>query len=446
MPDEQPSTPPFGGTVVQGTIAPVAVEPHPASGAEVPAPPGYELFEEIGRGGMGVVYRARDTRLNRDVAVKLLQDRFAAGSTAARRFVDEAQITGQLQHPGVPPLHELGALSDGRPFLAMKLIKGRTLDELLKERADPTANFGRFLIVFEAVCQAVAYAHSKGVIHRDLKPANVMVGAFGEVQVMDRGIAKVLRPDAKTQSEPAGVQQLMIPVVQPVRPYLGTRTGTSGVSPGSEIRVVRDLNELTVAGAVFGTPAYMAPEQAGGEVEKIDRRSDVFGLGGILCVMLTGKPPYIGPDSEAMLLMAIRGELSEALVRLDGCGAAPELVSLVKRCLAPNRDDRPADAAEVADVLALYRVGLQEKAQAVVSERAASEARRRERRRQVLWWFLAESLVILGSLVLFPLLYVVMNLCNRVGVKGIWAASAVVVAFAAVCWFITRTMNRLRRP
>src|SRR5262245_32127680 len=155
----------------------------PAAG--LPRVPGYELSGEVGRGGMGVVYRARDLSLDRDVAVKLLQDGYPADSPVARRFTDEARITAQLQHPGVPAVYRVGALPDGRPFLAMKLIKGRTLAALLAERPDPAADRGRFVAVFEHVCQAVAYAHSLRVIHRDLKPSNLMVGKFGEVQVMD---------------------------------------------------------------------------------------------------------------------------------------------------------------------------------------------------------------------------------------------------------------------
>ena len=144
---------------------------------------------------MGVVYRARDTGLDRDVAVKLLSERYAPDSVPAQRFLSEARITGQLQHPGIPAVHQVGTLADGRPFLAMKLIKGSTLETILKYRPDPSADGGPAaggLAIFEAVCQAVGYAHAHRVIHRDLKPANVMVGAFGEVQVMDWGLAKVL--------------------------------------------------------------------------------------------------------------------------------------------------------------------------------------------------------------------------------------------------------------
>ena len=147
------------------------------------SPPGYELCDEIGHGGMGVVYRARDTALDRDVAVKLLSQRYPADSPAAQRFLSEARITGQLQHPGIPAVHQVGILADGRPFLAMKLIKGSTLETILEQRPDLSAERGRLLAIFEAVCQAVGYAHAHRVIHRDLKPANVMVGAFGEVTI-----------------------------------------------------------------------------------------------------------------------------------------------------------------------------------------------------------------------------------------------------------------------
>src|SRR5215467_7035888 len=164
----------------------------PEPSAPPASPPGYELLNEIGHGGMGVVYRARDVALGRDVAVKLLSQRYPADSLPAQRFLSEARITGQLQHPGIPAVHQVGALADGRPFLAMKLIKGSTLEALLKQRPDPSTDRGRLLAVFEAVCQAVGYAHAHRVIHRDLKPTNVMVGAFGEVQVMDWGLAKVL--------------------------------------------------------------------------------------------------------------------------------------------------------------------------------------------------------------------------------------------------------------
>src|SRR5262249_50640518 len=175
---------------------------------------------------------------------------------------------------------------------AMKLIKGRTLAELLEERASPADDLARFLGIFEQVCQTVAYAHSRGVIHRDLKPQNVMVGAFGEVQVMDWGLAKVL-------GEASWERQ---------RPEAGTliRTARSGSGAGSE----------TEAGSLLGTPAYMPPEQAQGDVALLDRRCDVFGLGAILCEILTGKPPYLGRSAEEVRRKAANADLRDALTRL----------------------------------------------------------------------------------------------------------------------------------
>src|SRR5262245_38723641 len=155
----------------------------------------WRLVEEIGRGGMGIVLRAVDPFFGRQLAVKVLLARADERPDLARRFLDETRLTGRLQHPGIPPVHEQGTLDDGRPYFTMKLIQGRTLDALLKERASPLDDLPRFVTIFGQVCQTVAYAHSQGVIHRDLKPHNVMVGAFGEVQVMDWGLAKVLASD-----------------------------------------------------------------------------------------------------------------------------------------------------------------------------------------------------------------------------------------------------------
>lgn len=160
--------------------------PEPAASA-VPLPPNagrFQILDEIARGGMGVVYRAHDPAVNRSVAVKVLQERFRKHAVAISRFIEEGQITGQLQHPGIPAVHEIGTLPDGSPFLAMKLVKGDTLADQL---AGPSPDRSQLVAVFLQIAQAVGYPHSKGVIHRDLKPANVMLGQFGEVQVMDWG-------------------------------------------------------------------------------------------------------------------------------------------------------------------------------------------------------------------------------------------------------------------
>jgi tetratricopeptide (TPR) repeat protein/serine/threonine protein kinase len=325
------------------------------------APPGYELLGEVGRGGMGMVYRARDRSLDRDVAVKLLQDRYPAGSPAARRFTGEARITAQLQHPGIPAVHQVGTLPDGRPFLAMKLIRGRTLDDLLKERPAPSADRGRFLAVFEQVCQAVGYAHAHKVIHRDLKPSNVMVGAFGEVQVMDWGLAKVLAGGGHQLPEPRGDPDATL---------------------GTEVRSARGADLETQAGSLLGTPAYMAPEQASGAVDRIDARSDVFGLGGVLCAILTGKPPYVGETAESTRQLAARAKLDDAHARLAGCGAEPELVGLCLRCLAAEPDDRPRDAGAVADAVHRLRADAEDRARRAELDRARAEVQAAEQRKR----------------------------------------------------------------
>jgi WD40 repeat protein/serine/threonine protein kinase len=340
--------------------------------ADLPQLPEYELLSEVGCGGMGVVYRARDLALDRDVAVKLLQDSYPADSPLARRFTDEARITAQLQHPGVPAVYRVGTLPDGRPFLAMKLIKGRTLAALLGERPDTSADPGRFVATFEQVCQAVGYAHAHDVIHRDLKPSNVMVGAFGEVQVMDWGLAKVLT----ARGRPPG----------PLDAALDTAAGTA-------IRPARGADQETQAGSLLGTPAYMPPEQAIGAVDRVDARSDVFSLGGILCAILTGRPPYVADTTEATRQLAARARLDDAHARLAACGAEPELVALCRRCLAPEPDDRPRDAGEVAAAVAALRAAADERARRAELERVrlegeqaialARSAERRKRRRLV---------------------------------------------------------------
>jgi eukaryotic-like serine/threonine-protein kinase len=152
----------------------------------------YRIDGEIARGGMGAVLKGRDPDLGRDVALKVLRDDLRDNADMVRRFVEEAQIGGQVQHPGIVPIYELGTFADRRPFFSMKLVKGHTLAQLLEERAGPDDDQPRFLSIFEAIVQTVAYAHARGVIHRDLKPSNAMVGSFGEVQIMDWGLAKVL--------------------------------------------------------------------------------------------------------------------------------------------------------------------------------------------------------------------------------------------------------------
>ena len=289
---------------------------------------------------MGAVLKGRDTDLGRDLAVKVLLEQHRDHPELVRRFVEEAQIGGQLQHPGIVPVYELGTFPDRRPFFAMKLVKGRTLAALLEARRDPADDRPRFLGVFEQVCQTVAYAHARGVIHRDLKPSNVMVGAFGEVQVMDWGLAKVLAAGGAADDE-RSMQR----------------------SDESVIRTVRSGSaaDASHAGSVLGTPAYMAPEQARGEIDSLDERADVFGLGAILCEILTGQPPYVGRNSGEVQRLAARADLDDARTRLDACGADPELLALARLCLAAEPRHRPRDAGEVALAMTAYLDGVQER-------------------------------------------------------------------------------------
>jgi len=329
------------------------VTPQTTSGLVPQGRANYQLMGEIARGGMGSILKGHDTDLGRDVAIKVLREEIAGNSTAVQRFVEEAQIGGQLQHPGIVPVYELGLMADDRPYFTMKLVKGRTLAELLHERKSLTEGRGRFLAIFEAVCQTVAYAHSKKVLHRDLKPANIMVGAFGEVQVVDWGLAKVLQRGGVADEERAREDRMS--VVETVR---------SG--PGS-------YGSDSLAGSVMGTPAYMAPEQAQGEIDKLDERADVFSLGAILCELLTGEPPYLEGEERA-LVQAARAHLDPCRARLERCDADAELVQLCLDCLTPARDARPRNADEVAHRIQAYLASVEDRAHRAEVE--AAEQRR----------------------------------------------------------------------
>ncbi len=330
---------------------------------EMPAPAQrpdrYQLFGEIARGGMGAVFRGRDVDLGRDLAVKVLLDAHKNQPELIKRFIEEAQIGGQLQHPGVVPVYELGSFADRRPFFTMKLVKGQTLADLLRARSSPADDLPRFLSIFAAMAQTLAYAHTRGVIHRDLKPSNIMVGSFGEVQVMDWGLAKVLPQGGVVadQPEPAAEPAVPVSVIQTAR------TGSGA--------------DASQAGSVLGTPAYMAPEQARGEMERVDERADVFGLGAILCEILTGEPAFTGRSPSAIVLQATLGEMDRTFARLDVCGAERELIALAKDCLAPQRDDRPRRAGVVAERVTAYLADVQERLRHAELARVEERARRR---------------------------------------------------------------------
>ena len=328
----------------------------------------YQILGEIARGGIGIVYKGRDRDLNREVALKVLRAEYTGRPDVVQRFIEEAQVGGQLQHPGIVPVYAMGMQPDGRPSFAMKLVKGRTLAELLESNprgVDLTT-------VFQQMVQTIAYAHSRGVIHRDLKPANVMVGAFGEVQVVDWGFAKVLG-----QEEPARPEQTIVQTV---------RSGSEG--------------SQSLVGSVMGTPAYMPPEQAMGSIEDLDERADVFALGAILCQVLTGQPPYTGAPND-QLIAAAQSRLGPAMARLAACPSAEGLKQIVRDCLQPLMQDRPPHAGAVAERMSLYFADVEQRAHAaeldVVASQARAERARDAHRRNLMLSAAALLLILVGG-------------------------------------------------
>ena len=322
----------------------------------------YQLHGEIARGGMGAIIKGRDTDLGRELAIKVLLDSHKDKPEVLQRFVEEAQIGGQLQHPGIVPVYELGQFGDQRPFFTMKLVKGETLAALLAKRKDPSDDLPKLLGIFEQICQTMAYTHSKGVIHRDLKPANIMVGAFGEVQVMDWGLAKVLGVGGVEDEKRSLDKQRNVSVIQ-------TRRGVGSDVPG-------EVGSQTQMGSVMGTPAYMPPEQALGEIGRLDERADVFGLGAILCEILTGEPPYVGEDGTQVFRLASRGKLDDCFARLEESGVDEELAVLVRQALASEPGDRQDNAGVVAEGVTEYLTGVQDRLKASELARAKAQTRR----------------------------------------------------------------------
>ena len=290
----------------------------------------YLIGRELGRGGMGVVYEGWDAHLQRSVAIKIMDRAQHARPGGLQRFFREARIASRLEHPGIITIHEFDVAPGDQAFIVMQLLSGQTLKRVLADTTDRTAALPALLAVFHDVCQAMANAHGAGVIHRDLKPSNIMVGPFGVVTVMDWGVAKMLD----------GEDDIVDDVDVTVPLMVATEETTQSQS--------------TIAGTVFGTPSYLAPEQARGEVNRLDRRADVFGLGSILCEILTGTATFSAPDADARWKLAAAGATAAALERLDACGGPLPVVMLAKRCLAVDPDDRPADAREVVEVLTGY--------------------------------------------------------------------------------------------
>ena len=268
----------------------------------------FELVEKIGQGGMGTVFLAQDRKLQRQVAVKVLNSPLQ-DTQARARMVKEACIVAGLEHPSIVPVHDCGELPDGRFFYAMKLVRGKRLDAAL----EPATPLPDRLRLFQRICDGVAFAHANGVIHRDLKPQNIMIGAFGEVLVMDWGIAK----EVANQHQSPGTE---------------SPNGT-GHLPGH-----------TLDGTVLGTPGYMAPEQAHPDANLvIDKRVDVYSLGAILHFLLTGRAPTT--DQHSGTLIPLR-QLKRSIPR--------PLEAICLKALAADRDNRYGSVAELADDISAY--------------------------------------------------------------------------------------------
>ncbi len=322
----------------------------------------YVVAGEIARGGMGLILRAVDRDIRREVAMKVLLDETDEGSASETRrrrlrFVEEAQVTGQLEHPNIVPIHDIGVGTDGRLFFTMKMVRGRSLAHALIDlrRGNPKATsdgtLGRLLGVLVGVCNAVAFAHSRSVIHRDLKPANIMIGEYGEVLVMDWGLARVGQTRANPTPTAPGATPGGTPKVdtraQPVLDLADEKLATivAGFRTQAGTRISSD--ELNEDGTVEGTPAYMPPEQARGDLKAIDERSDVYSLGAILYEMLCFRPPVGGRDLQEVLDHVIAGRIPPPERRAPDRVMPPELSAVAMKALASNPTERYQSVIEL---------------------------------------------------------------------------------------------------
>jgi len=330
---------------------------------DAPLTGGYTLVREIARGGMGQIYFGEDPQLKREVAVKVSS--ISEGGEDPR-FTKEAEVLAQLAHPNVVPIHSIGVDKQGRPFYAMKLVKGRTLQAVLNAIRDGDAaavkdySLATLITIFRKVCDAMAFAHSKRILHRDLKPENIMVGEYGEVLVMDWGLAKVLEGVLGEQGAEAGG---------------GSGGETRSVASTARVNESGDFG-MTMEGEVMGTPQYMSPEQAEGMVAELDERSDIYSLGGVLYAILTLRPPIDGKTLNEVLSKVKNGQISSMITKRGGKGAievgtpaaigaeVPEALRAVTlKAMAKERAKRYASVEEFAADLEAYQNGFATRAE-----------------------------------------------------------------------------------
>ena len=312
----------------------------------------YDIGAIIAQGGMGAIVEAQDKLLRRKVAMKVMLSTGAQVDVV--RFIEEAQITGQLEHPNIVPVYELGVDEQEQVFYTMKLVRGITLHDVLsfiEKRVQDTVRkypIGVLLNIFQKVCDALAFAHSKGVLHRDLKPANIMLGEYGEVLVMDWGIARASGRNEAATSEPAR-----------------TLVRSARQDEGAEM--------MTMAGMVLGTPQYMPPEQARGEIDRFDARTDIYSLGAILYHILTLEPPVRGSDMGEMIQSVADGkvaprfardepqrvETTQLLPHIPGGKIPDALAEVTRKAMSIRQEDRYQTVKELqAALLACQTVSL----------------------------------------------------------------------------------------